>query len=91
MSNYPRNLRYAVNRLNGYNTNVFKLQTQVINLTVVEDYLLYVTFTASVTSHLPVSPPILRVHGRDFRAFLFLLPFVLFIRQDTSRAVVQVS
>ena len=28
MSNYPRNLRYAVNRLNGYNTNVFKLQTQ---------------------------------------------------------------
>jgi hypothetical protein len=28
MSNYPRNLRYAVNRLNGYNTNIFKLQTQ---------------------------------------------------------------
>jgi len=28
MSNYPRNLRYAVQRMSGNNTNVFKLQTQ---------------------------------------------------------------
>ncbi len=28
MSNYPRNLRYAVQRMAGNNTNVFKLQTQ---------------------------------------------------------------
>ena len=28
MSNYPKNLRYAVQRMSGNNTNVFKLQTQ---------------------------------------------------------------
>ena len=62
-----------------------------INLTLVVVIIYYVTFIASVTSHLPVSAAILRVHGRDFRAFLFLLLFVLFPSQDTSRAIVQVS
>jgi hypothetical protein len=31
MSNYPKNLRYAVQRMNGNNTNLFKMQKQNVN------------------------------------------------------------
>lgn len=64
MSNYPKNLRYGLNRLSGYNTNLFKLQptniTTVSNGGIVEVQLpsnaiinlhsLSAVFTAEITN-----------------------------------------